>query len=212
MAEIPDPTDAATSATGRRAFMAGAAGLAAGAALLAGASPAGASSTTAALDLFWVDESGLGPPINPVDLGTGGLAEGVFVAEGDLVALTVRIHLGTDADPGAGFWGLDGADFPSGYQPLVPAPAPFDVRGSWLGTGFVFDITNATQASYVLTSYWGDYSAGGGPAAGLLWFLPGLPGPPQRLNDAGTAPFGSALTDGTFVWSSMVYQRAVPEE
>lgn len=198
--------------TGRRSFMAGAAGIAAGAALLGTASPAGAATTTDDIFPFWVDETADPDVITPLDLGTGGLAEATWVAEGELCAMTLRIVVGAEADLGTGFWGLDGADFPVGYRPIINSPAPLDIGFAWLGSGFVFDLGQTTQASYHLIPIWGNFSGTGGPAAGMLWFAPGLPGTPQRLGDAsGTAPFGAPLNEGAIVSSSMVYQRVVPE-
>jgi len=98
-------------ATGRRAFMAGGAGLAAGAVLLAGASPAGAdelSDHDFDGDLQAVD----GGTATPVLLGTDGAARADFVAEGEIAAMTFRLVLGVDPTPGTGIWAIPGLGLP----------------------------------------------------------------------------------------------------
>lgn len=198
--------------TGRRGFMAGAAGLAAGAALLGTSSPAGAATTTGTIAPFWVDETVNPAVLTPIDLGTGGVADARWVVEGDLCAMTLQIVVGEDADLGTGFWGLDGNTFPVGYRPLPdPPPLGQDINLQWLGSGFVFDLAQSTQASYSLIPVWGDFSGTGGPAAGMFWFAVGLPGTPVRLGDAsGTAPLGTVPNAGTHIYTSTTYRREVP--
>lgn len=205
----PDTSPEGTH-TGRRAFMAGAAGLAAGATLLGTGSPTGASTTDGAIAPFWVDEGT--NTLTPLDLGTGGSATARWVAEGDLCAMTLRIVVGEDADLGTGFWGLDGTTFPVGYRPLLdPPPNPGDIAYQWLGSGFILDLAQTVQASYDVIPMWADFSGTGGPTAGLLWFPAGLPGTPVRLGDGGTAPFGTVPNAGTHLFSTTTYRRVVPE-
>jgi len=201
--------------TGRRAFMAGAAGLAAGATLLGAASPAGALGVTGEypIPLQYMDMS-LGT-VAPVDLGTGGFATGIFSAFGDMAAVSIRILVGSGADTGNGPWVVDGGDLPSGF---VPVASPNDVTpvgtAAWMGTGQIVDFTNLFQNAYQLGCAWVNFSGSGGPAATLVWSLPDQHNDGSgnvMFNAGGTVPFGAPLAEGAFLYSSMVYLVTMPE-
>ncbi len=193
--------------TDRRTFMAGAAGLAAGAALLGTASPAGAVT----LDDHDFDGDlmavlGGTTPV-PVDLGTGGAARADFVAEGDLAAMTFRLVLGPDADPGGDFWAILASSFPSPYEPeplFDPvSPSPFQVAFGWQGSGLVVNGANTAASPLIPTLE----RFPGGPTF-LGWAIASSTGI-GGLNSGGTVPF--VLDEGTQVASTIVYRRVVPE-
>lgn len=204
------------SGTGRRAFMAGAAGLAAGATLLGAGSPAGALGTTGEYTL----------PLQSIDMGTGlltpvacgseGFAKVILSAFGDMAAATIRVKLaGTGIDAGDGPWAVDGADMPSGFQP-VASPDDMTPTGtaSWTGMGQVLNFQNAYQNAYLIGCAWSNFSAVGGPDAALIWSFP------DRHNDGsgavmfnfgGTVPYGAPLGEGVLLYSSLVYLVNLPE-
>jgi hypothetical protein len=195
--------------TGRRAFMAGAAGIAAGAALLGTTSPAGAVS----LDdhdfdgtLMAVEGGGTTPV--PVGLGTGGAARADFIAEGEIAVMTFRLVLGAEPDPGDDFWAILASDFPVPFQPaplFVPgSPSPFEVAFAWQGSGMVVDGPNSQACPLIPTV---ERFPTGPTFTGWAIASPtGVAG----LNSNGTVPF--VLDEGTIVASTMTYRRIVPEE
>jgi hypothetical protein len=201
--------------TGRRAFMAGAAGLAAGATLLGAGSPAGALGTTGeyTLPLQWIDMSN--GTLTPVACGSTGFAKVILSAFGDMAAASIRVKLsGTGIDAGDGPWAVDGGDLPSGFQP-VPSPDDMTDTGTaaWTGIGQVLNFQNAYQNAYAVGCAWCNFSAVGGPDASLIWSFP------DRHNDGsgavmfnwdGTVPYGAPLGDGVFLYSSIVYLVNMP--
>ncbi|HEX7131083.1 MAG TPA: hypothetical protein VF228_00825 [Iamia sp.] len=195
--------------------MAGGAGLAAGAVLLGAASPAGADSLDDYdFDGLLVAVEGGGPV--PVDLGTGGAARADFVAEGEIAAMTFRLILGANPDPGDDFWAIQTTDFPSAFEPVgLPDPAdpdpappveagPFPLAFGWAGSGFVVD--EANSASSPLIPIIERFPASPTFMAWVIASPTGIGG----LNSSGTVPF--VLAEGTIVSSTLVYRRIVPEE
>lgn len=205
-----ETTEEAASPTGRRAFMAGAAGLAAGATLLGAGSPAGAAVPATGehdLDLLWVD---LGTGVTtPVGLGTGGLAKGIFSAYGDMAAATIRIKLGAGATPGSGPWGLLATDMPSGYLPATPPDDMTPGTMAWQGTGLAVNPDNVFQNSYFVACAWTNYVSTGGPVV-LQWTLPDRHNEGNGnvlFNYGGSVPFGAALGEGAMLYSTVAYLR-----
>lgn len=199
---------------GRRAFMAGAAGLAAGATLLGAASPAAAIGTTQTwtIPLKWINMST--GATTAVGLGTGGVAQAYLSAFGDMAAWTIRIKMGTGATPGTGPWLVDGADMPTGYVP-VAVPTDISTLGTsvWFGAGQAINPNDATQNTAGLICSWTNLSAISGPAAALLWTMPevhNLATGNVLFNFGGTAPFGIANGAGTILYSSIVYLVNLP--
>jgi len=203
-----------TPHTGRRAFMAGAAGVAAGATLLGASAPAGAigATQTWTVPLKWIDMTT--GATTAVGLGTGGVAQAYLSAFGDMAAMTVRIKMGTGATPGTGPWLIDGADMPTGYVP-VAVPTDISTPGTtvWLGTGQAINPNDATQNTAHVICSWTNLAAIGGPAAAHLWTMPevhNLGTGNVLFNFGGTAPFGIANGAGTILYSSIVWLVNLP--
>lgn len=205
------------SGTGRRAFMAGAAGLAAGATLLGSGGPAGATPPAAGehdLDLKWVDLAT--GTLTAVGLGTGGLAKARFVPMGDAAVMSVRVRLGAGATPGDGPWCLSAADMPSGYAPATP-PDDITPTGTvgWLGVGNIVDFSSLNGNSRLLGCSWNNFTAQSGPGVLHVWAFADrnidVNGPTTLLNYGGTVPFGAPLAEGAILYSSIVYERAAAE-
>ncbi len=202
--------------TGRRAFMAGAAGLAAGATLLGAASPASALGVTGeyTLPLQYIDMST--GNLAPVSCGSTGFAKVILSAFGDMAAATIRVKLsGSGIDAGTGPWAVDGADMPSGF---VPVPSPDDMTptgtAAWTGNGQILNFQNAFQNAYSLGCAWSNFSAVGGPDATLVWSFPDKHNDGSGsvlLNHLGQVPYGAPLGDGIFLYSTLVYLVAMPE-
>lgn len=203
-----------TAGSGRRAFMAGAAGLAAGAALLGGSTPAGALGTTGEYDLplQYVD-LGTGD-LTPVDLGTGGFAKIILSAFGDMAAGAIRIKVGAGADTGDGPWAVDGGDLPSGFQP-VPSPNDMTPTGTsaWGGMGQVLDFTKVNGNAVVIGCGWSNFSNTGGSSAVLVWSLPDVHNDGSGnvlFNYGGVVPYGAPLGEGALVYSAITYLVNLP--
>ncbi|HEX7131084.1 MAG TPA: hypothetical protein VF228_00830 [Iamia sp.] len=200
---------------GRRAFMAGAAGLAAGATLLGSSSPAGAIGTTQpwTIPLKWMDMST--GATTAVGLGTGGVAQAYLSAFGDMAAMTVRIKLGAGATPGTGPWVIDGADMPTGY---VPIEGPTDITevgtSLWFGTGQALNFANPYQNAAHVNCSWVNFAAANGPVSGHVWAMPDKHNDGSGsvlFNFAGGCPFGVPNGEGTILYSSLVYLVNLPE-
>jgi hypothetical protein len=212
---MSDETISEEPHAGRRAFMAGAAGLAAGATLLGATSPAAAIGTTQTwtIPLKWMSMST--GATTAVGLGTGGVAQAYLSAFGDMAAMTIRIKMGTGATPGTGPWIIDGADMPTGY---VPVAVPTDISNPgtsvWFGAGQAVNPNDATQNAADVICSWTNFAVMGGPAAGLVWTMPethNLGTGNVLFNSSGTNPFGIANGAGTILYSSLVYLVNLPE-
>ena len=205
-------------ASTRRKFLTGAglAAGAAGAAAVLGATPASATSPATGefdLDLKWAEIDSYPWVLHDVDLGTGGLAKGVFSAFGDMAALAVRILVGEDADTGEGPWVLDGATMPTGYVPATPPNDVTPATMGWGGCGTAMDFTNSTQNTYELQVGWTNFT-NLGLGTLLVFNLPNVHNTFEGnvlFNFEGDTPFGAPLAAGAAVYGTLVYLRA-PEE
>jgi hypothetical protein len=211
----PD-TDDGGPHTGRRAFMAGAAGLAAGATLLGSGSPAGALGVTDdyPLPLKYIDQTT--GDLTDVLCGSTGFAKVILSAFGDMAAASIRVKLsGTGIVAGDGPWVVDGADMPTGFEPVASPNDMTDVGTSaWGGTGQILNFENAFQNAFALGTGWINFSNLGGPSAMLVWTFPDKHNDGSGavlLNHDGQVPYGAPLGEGTFLYSTLVYLVSWPE-
>ncbi|HWJ96707.1 MAG TPA: twin-arginine translocation signal domain-containing protein [Acidimicrobiales bacterium] len=214
-----DDQDSDARAQTRRKFLAGAglAAGAAGAATLLGASPASASTPATGefdLDLKWADITGVPWVLDDVDLGDGGFAKGVFSAFGDMAALSIRILVGEDADPGDGPWVLEASSMPSGYTPATP-PNDLSPTGTpgWGGVGNVVDFTKMSDNNHELLVSWNNFTSIGNGTL-LTWTIPNVHNDASGsvlFNYGGSAPYPSPLGASSQVVGILVYLRE-PEE
>ena len=217
--ESNDETEVGTS--GRRKFIAGAAGAAAAATagVLATSSPAGASVTSNDVDisgaLKWIDFGS--PALNAVSLGSGGFAKATFSPFGDMVAMTLRIVVGTTGSSlGSGPWCLDSSDSSfAGFQPVgIVNDVPGQVTSNWQGAGAIVNLSAPNQNQYAVGSTWQDFSivipSFSSPL--LVWGLS------DRINTgtgnvlvnyAGAVPFGAVFDPVTVLYSTMMYQVVI---
>ncbi len=193
---------------GRRRFLTGAAGLAAGAAVLGQTSPASAAGATGEhdLDLKWID-LGTGT-INDVDLGTGGLAKGVFSAMGEMAAVSMRIKVGTGADLGTGPWCLQSTDMPTDY---VPATPPNDITPvattAWGGPGTMVDFGSPNVNQVAIGGGWGNWTNAG---LGVLFTWSVTSGHNDgsggvMVNFLGKVPFGAPPSADSLLYTTCIY-------
>lgn len=216
-AESTEPGTAA-----RRRFLAGAAGLAAGAAVLGSATEASASGPpTTIVDqdmhtaLQWIDLST--GTLTQVQLGSDGVCRMDFSAMGDMAAMAIRIKVGTSGtiDTGTGPWIIDGSDMPTGFQPYA-APSYITSVGTlaWAGTGIVVGLGRPNQNQYALECGWKDWTAAGNGTM-LTWdvadrYNDGMGN--VMLNADGAVPFGNNLGSGDIVYGNLVYHRDTSED